>query len=32
VCVAVLLLVIALIAWLEQPEVLAALGIVVRAD
>jgi hypothetical protein len=31
-CVAVLLVVIALIAWLERPEVLAALGIAVRAD
>jgi hypothetical protein len=31
-CVAVLLVAIALTAWLERPEVLAALGIAVRAD
>jgi hypothetical protein len=31
VCVAVLLVVIALIAWLEQPEALATLGIAVRS-
>jgi hypothetical protein len=31
-CVAVLLVVIALIACLERPEMLAALGIAVRAD